>query len=97
MPDRVLEAMAVLERRYNGPIPEPAKRAVVYGTLTRWLLIEAVAQAEFFSALVRGQLWAIRQTNGAVPANLYIDLALYRRCRYRWRREIIRLSAADAP
>jgi hypothetical protein len=96
---QALGALAALERRYDGPIPEPVKRIAIHGSAARWSSIEAVSQAEFFSAMIRGQLDAIRrfQRHGTVPAHLYADLALYRRHRQRWRREVARRSAAGVP
>jgi hypothetical protein len=99
MTERVLDALAALERRYDGPLPQPVKLIAIHGSAARWSLIEAASEAEFFSALIRGQLRAVRllRRRGPVPAALYADLRLYRRRRQWWRREIARLSAADAP
>ncbi|HEX4113731.1 MAG TPA: hypothetical protein VH020_14455 [Stellaceae bacterium] len=97
--DPALGALAALEQRYDGPIPEPLKRIAIHGSAARRSFIEAASQAQFFSAMIRGQLEAIRRSRhgGAIPAGLYADLALYRRRRHWWRRETARLSAADAP
>jgi hypothetical protein len=94
-----LRALSMLERRYDGPFPAPLKRIALLGSAERWLQAEAAGQAEFFTALIRGQLEAIRRLRhgGAVPAALYADLALYRRRRQWWRREAVRLSAVGAP
>ena len=103
--DRALVALAVLERCYDGPIPEPLRRRALAGGSDSSGLMEAEGQADFFAGLVRSQIAAIRVSSGEKTAwqRLHADLALYRRRRRWWRRETMRLrgavtpSAADAP
>jgi hypothetical protein len=101
---RGLAALEVLERRYDGPIPEPLRQEAWFGSAGRRLLVEAEGQARFFTALVADQIEAIRRARqtGTVPPRLFADLKLYRRRELWWRREAWRLaavtpSAGDAP
>ncbi len=99
----VLVAMSALERRYDGPIPP--RHSAFHGTPEARLYAEAVGQADFFAALIRSQIEAIRRarSNGPIPARLLDDLKLYRRQECWWRREtrrlqvVLRRSADDAP
>jgi hypothetical protein len=99
-----LAAFETLERRYDGPIPEPLRRAARFGSAQRRLLAEAEGQARFFAALVADQIESIRGARrlGTVPPRLFADLKLYRRQELWWRREAWRLaavtpSAGDVP
>jgi hypothetical protein len=99
--------VAALERRYDGPIRERLRQIARLGSETRLLAAEADGQRDFFSALIRSQIEAIRRARrggGPIPARLLDDLKLYRRQEYWWRREAERLralivtpSAADVP
>jgi hypothetical protein len=92
----VLSAMAALERRYDGPIPEPLRQIARDGSTDRRLLIEADGQTDFFTSLIRDQIEAIRRARrgGPIPGRLLDDLKLYRRHEFWWRREAQRLRAA---
>jgi hypothetical protein len=95
-----LRRLAELERRFDGPIPEPLRRIAALGSAERVLLLEAEGQAMFFRALIRDQIEAIRRHRkgrGGVPESLLRDLALYRRQELFWRREAARLQAIVQP
>jgi hypothetical protein len=98
---RVLVALADLQRRYDGPIPAPLRRAAQFGALARLRLAEAENQANLFTTLIFDQLGAIRQRRalGRVPEELVRDLTVYRRQRRWWCREAARLrdTLRDAP
>jgi hypothetical protein len=93
-----LSVMAALERRYDGPVPEPLRQVARVGSADRRLLFDAEGQSDFFAALIRGQIEAIRRArrDGAIPARLFADLKLYRRQELWWRGEVQRLRAAVA-
>ena len=95
-----LAALAELERRYDGPIPEPARRAVLAGSAREAERHAAAAEARFFAGRVRNQVRAIRLRRAAgcrVP-DLLADLALYRREWRRWHARARRLlDEADPP
>jgi hypothetical protein len=90
LPDRFdhLAALDVLERRFDGPIPEEARRIARCGSGTRLRFFEAVGQADFFRRMARGQLDIIRRRRmgGSFYPALVEDLALYRREARRWAR-----------
>ncbi|HUB97191.1 MAG TPA: hypothetical protein VL993_14815 [Stellaceae bacterium] len=79
-----LAALAELERRYDGAIPDPARRVARLGSPGAVIARQAQGQQRFFAALARSQLVAIRRRRG--DAALVADLALYRRQWRRWRR-----------
>jgi hypothetical protein len=94
------KALAELERRYDGPIPELLRR----GLLPDLPLLEAERQADFFAGLIRLQISVLRhyRTAGLASSRLARDLRLYRRRRAWWRRRarassMFRRSAGDAP
>lgn len=82
-----LAAMAELERRYDGPIPEMQRRAVLLGSACAAQHHHAAAQARFFAGRLRRQVRAIRlcRADGGVVPGMIADLALYRRECRRWR------------
>jgi hypothetical protein len=83
-----LAQTAELERRHDGP-PPPAERLVALaGGGGRHAYLQAVAEAAFFAAMIRGQLRTIRRrrADGSFYPALLSDLALYRRQRRAWRR-----------
>ena len=92
-----LAETAELERRYDGPVPPPLRLAARLGSARAARRLQAEGQAAFFTAMIRGQLRAIRlrRADGSFYPALLADLALYRRERRRWRR-IARLFARDA-
>jgi hypothetical protein len=92
------DAMAALEWRYDGPIPEPLRKIARYGSADRRLLLEAEGQADLFAALTRDQIAAIRRarSDGPIPSRLLADLKLYRGQECWWRREADRLRDALA-
>jgi hypothetical protein len=94
--DSVLGALAELERRYDGPIPEPWRSIARLGSPERVLFAEADGQTRFFTMMIRNQIEALRKSGGVVaaPPHLLSDLALYRRERHFWRREAARWRAA---
>ena len=95
---RALDALAELEQRYDGPIPEPLWRLARFGSIKPLRLMEAESQAAFFTRLARDQHAALRHARrvGLVPTGLTHDLALYRRRRRWWRRKAARLRG-DGP
>lgn len=82
----VLDALAEVERRYDGPIPETL-RQLVHSSAERRLLIETQGQADLFAALVWDQAEAIRpaRRTGAIPDHLLADLKLCRQHEFWWR------------
>jgi hypothetical protein len=93
-----LDALAELERRYNGPIPEPMRLASRHGS-EHWVhLLQAYGQAAFFTAMVRAQLATIRRrrAEGSAYPALVEDLTYYRRERRRWRAALRTLRASAA-
>jgi hypothetical protein len=90
-----LAALSDLERRFDGPIPEPLRRATLLGHSLLPLRLLAEAQVCFFASLVRGQIATIRQRrgDGSFYNELTADLAFYRARRRLWRRELARLHA----
>ncbi len=94
-----LAALSELERRFDGPIPEPLRRAALLGQSLLPLRLLAEAQVCFFAALVRGQIATIRQRrrDGSFYEHLLADLAFYRQRRRLWRRELARLHSFAEP
>jgi hypothetical protein len=90
-----LAALSELERRFDGPIPEPLRRATLLGHSLLPLSLLADAQVCFFGALVRGQVATIRhrRRDGSFYEQLVADLAFYRERRQLWRRELARLRS----
>ena len=88
-----LAALSDLERRFDGPIPEPLRRTTLLGHSLASLRLLAEAQVCFFACLVRGQIATIRQRrrDGSFYQRLMADLAFYRERRRLWRRELARL------
>lgn len=88
-----LAALSDLERRFDGPIPEPLRRATLLGHSLLPVRLLAEAQVSFFAALVHGQIATIRQRrrDGSFYEQLVSDLAFYRERRRLWRRELVRL------
>jgi hypothetical protein len=83
-----LRALAALERRYDGAIPERTRQIALAGSAEAAIARRAAGEAGFFADLARAQLRAIqmRRTEGSLSPSLRADLALYRRERSRWRR-----------
>jgi hypothetical protein len=83
-----LRALAALERRYDGAIPEMARRVALAGSENAVIARQAAGQAGFFASLALSQLRAIRKrrADGSLYPGLLADLALYRSERTRWRR-----------
>jgi len=81
-----LAALAELERRFNGPIPEPLRRAAQLGSPERVALLQAEGQRAFFRSMLRGQVAIIRQRrlDGSFYSALLADLVLYRQGWRRW-------------
>jgi hypothetical protein len=95
MPDTRLERFAELERRYDGPIPEPEQLLARFGSAAAAEALVAAGNAAFYRSMLRQQIATIRRrraAGSAYPA-LLGDLRLYRdRWRY-WQRKR-RLCAA---
>lgn len=91
-----LAALAELERRFNGPVPEPLRQAAQLGSTELCRLRQAEAQAAFLKALLRGQIRLIRQRRAEHSAypSLLDDLRLYRRRWRHWHRRAAALQAA---
>ncbi len=83
-----LGARADLERRYNGPIPQPEIALARHGSAETVLRLHAIGQAAFFRRMIDGQISAIRQRrrDGSFYPALLADLALYRREWRQWQR-----------
>lgn len=90
-----LDALAELERRFNGPIPEPLRLAARLGSPERVEFLRAEGQAAFFRAMTLGQVAILRRrrADGSAYPALLEDLALYRRQWRRWRRRARTLAA----
>ena len=93
-----LRMLAELEWRYDGPIPEPLRRAAEFGGLERAQAVMAEGQAGFFTSLIHRQVVALRRTRAddAARRRLLADLALYRRRRRFWRDEARRWASLTA-
>lgn len=75
---------AELERRYDGPIPEPLRRAALFGSTRQALGLAARAEARFLAALIDRQIETMRDRGAHPDDRLLADLALYRRERARF-------------
>jgi hypothetical protein len=75
------------ERCFDGPLPEPLRRALRAGSAHAAARTEARAELGFLAAGIRSQLVSIRalRTSGGCDGALRRDLALYRRAWRRWR------------
>jgi hypothetical protein len=75
------------ERAYDGPLPEPLRRALRAGSAHAAARAEAHAELGFLAASIHSQIASIRarRTMGAPEAALRRDLAVYRRAWRRWR------------
>ena len=97
-----LAALGELERRYNGPVPEPLRQAAQLGSAELSRLRHAEAEAAFLKTLLHDQVQLIRRRRaaGSVQPSLLADLRLYRRRWRHWRRRALAaqtaLSAANA-
>jgi hypothetical protein len=93
-----LAAIADLERRYNGPVPEGLLRAARFGSADAAELLFAEGQAAFFKHMALAQVGIIRarRRDGSFYPALLADLGLYRRCWRRWHRQCRALRAALA-
>ena len=97
-PRDTLAAIAALERRYNGPVPEGLLLAARFGSAQSAELLLAEGQAAFFKTMVLAQIRIIRErrSDGSFYPALLADLALYRRCWRRRQRQCRALRAALA-
>jgi hypothetical protein len=93
-----LAALGELERRFNGPVPEPLRHAAQLGSAELCRLRRAEAQAAFLKTLLRGQVRLIRRrrAEGSFHPSLLEDLRLYRRRWRLWHRRAATLQAALA-
>jgi hypothetical protein len=89
-----LAALSELERRYNGPVPEPLRQAAQLGSAELSRLRHAEAEAAFLKTHLRDQIQLIRRRRaaGSFHPSLLADLRLYRR---RWRHWRLRVMAAQ--
>ncbi len=89
-PDNPLAALSALERRFDGPIPEPLREVVRCGSVERAEQLFALAQARFFREMVTRQVAVIRarRRDGSAYPSLADDLALYRRGWRLWHRRV---------
>ncbi len=83
-----LAALRELERRFNGPIPEPLRQAALLGSAERVALLHAEGQRAFFRSMLRGQVATIRRrkADGSFYPMLLTDLAAYRERWHYWHR-----------
>jgi hypothetical protein len=93
-----LGALGELERRFDGPIPEPLRQAAQLGSPELCRLRQAEAEAAFLKALLLDQLRLIRtrRMDGSFHPALLADLRLYRRRWRHWRRRAALRQAALA-
>jgi hypothetical protein len=91
-----LAALSELERRYNGPVPEPLRQAAQLGSAELSRLRHAEAEAAFLKTHLRDQIQLIRRRRaaGSVHPSLLADLRLYRRRWRHWRRRAMAAQAA---
>ncbi|MDE2229437.1 MAG: hypothetical protein KGL11_10410 [Alphaproteobacteria bacterium] len=84
--DKGLAALAAVERRSDGKLPDAACRAARFGGWVQLRRLECVGQAAFFRRMARGQIVAIRarRGDGSFYPALVDDLAFYRREARRW-------------
>lgn len=75
------------ERAYDGPLPEPLRRALRAGSAYAAARAEAHAELGFLAASIHRQIASIRarRAMGASEVTLRRDLAIYRRAWRRWR------------
>src|SRR6185437_773396 len=91
-----LAALGELERRYNGPVPEPLRQAAQLGSADLARLRHAEAEAAFLKTLLLDQLRLIRRRRaaGSIHPSLLADLRLYRRRWRHWRQRVMAAQAA---
>jgi hypothetical protein len=97
-PPSALDALAELERRFNGPVPEPLRLAAQLGTAELCRRRHAEAEAAYLKTLLCGQIRLIRRrrAEGSFYPALLDDLRLYRRRWRHWRRHAA-LPRASVP
>ncbi|HZS81239.1 MAG TPA: hypothetical protein VFA50_00090 [Stellaceae bacterium] len=98
-PSPSLAAFRELECVYDGPIPEPVRRAAEFGSARALLFQRATSEAAFFGTMVRAQLRTIRRRRAdrTFCSGLIDDLALYRRQFRAWRRLRATLAEGRSP
>jgi hypothetical protein len=91
-----LAVLAELERRYNGPVPEPLRQAAQLGSAELSRLRHAEAEAAFLKTLLRDQIRLVRRRRaaGSFDPSLVDDLRLYRRRWRHWHRRALAAQAA---
>lgn len=83
-----LDAMAALERRYDGPVPETLRRAARAGGAARLEASEAMSRSALFDRRAqhaRAALAGRRQAGGMPDATASRDLDHHRRAGLAWR------------
>ena len=98
MPRDTLARLAELERRYDGPIPEPLRLAAHLGSADAVAQLFAAGEAAFHRSLVARQIAIIRRrkADGSFYPALLDDLRLYREGWRQWHRSGCRLRQAAA-
>ena len=91
-----LAALGELERRFNGPVPEPLRQAAQLGSADLAQLRHAEAEAAFLKTLLCDQVRLIRRRRaaGSFQPSLLADLRLYRRRWRHWHRRVMAAQAA---
>jgi hypothetical protein len=90
-----LAALGELERRFDGPIPEPLRLAAEFGSAARVEQLHAEGQAAFFRSRAQRQVALIRKrrAEGSLHPAMLADFVFYRAGQRYWRREAWRLRA----
>jgi hypothetical protein len=93
MPDARLARLAALERRYDGPVPEPELLLARFGSAAAVARLEAAGNTAFYRRLLRQQIALIRRrrADGTFYPALLADLRFYRERWRHWRRALHRL------
>lgn len=96
MPDTPLARLAVLERRFDGPVPEPELLLAWFGSAASVARLEAAGNAAFYRRMARRQVATIRcrRAEGTCYPALFADLRLYLERWRHWRRVLADLAPA---
>jgi hypothetical protein len=95
-----LDAMAALEWRYDGPVPEALRRAARAGGAARLAAAEAMSRSALFNRLAqhaRAALAQRRRTGAAPDAAAARDLDGHRRAGLAWRERATILAGPERP
>jgi hypothetical protein len=93
-----LSALNRLHRTYDGPVPEPLRRAALLGSAEHAALIGAEGNRRFYKEFVRRQVDNIRRrrAEGSCRPHHLTDLLFYRDGWRRYHRFALELRAALA-